>query len=130
MKKIITGFLTAAIVICIGTIGIYALGQDSETSAATTKTTAVSTESTAATTAVSQSTTRQTTSVRCKNYIDDNNDGICDHCTTSVRCENYIDDNNDGICDHCTSQTDQTRRHCSYGNGNSGHHHSHGKNHR
>ena len=102
MKKIITGFLTAAIVICIGTIGIYALGQDSETSAATTK-------STAATTAVSQSTTRQTTSVRCKNYIDDNNDGICDH---------------------CTSQTNQTRRHCSYGSGNSGHHHSHGKNHR
>lgn len=109
MKKIITGFLTAAFVICIGTIGIYALGQDSETSAATTKTTAVSTESTAATTAVSQSTTRQ---------------------TTSGRCENYIDDNNDGICDHCTSQTDQTRRHCSYGSGNSGHHHSHGKNHR
>ena len=66
MKKIITGFLTAAIVICIGTIGIYALGQDSETSAATTKTTAVSTESTAATTAVSQSTTRQTTSSAAK----------------------------------------------------------------
>ena len=49
----------------------------------------------------------------CGNFIDDNNDGICDNCADvscpqngngSGHCQvcgNYVDGNNDGICDNC-----------------------------
>lgn len=36
---------------------------------------------------------------RGRNFVDANNDGICDYCSVSASCE-FVDADNDGICDN------------------------------
>ena len=60
-----------------------------------------------------------------QNYVDDNNDGVCDYYDTrknekTPKNYNYIDENNDGICDNRNdNECLNLERH--HGNGN-GHH--------
>lgn len=41
---------------------------------------------------------------RADNFVDENNDGVCDNytgeCKGKNRADNFIDENNDGICDN------------------------------
>lgn len=37
----------------------------------------------------------------CPYYVDNNGDGVCDHCAHGGSCGNYVDNNGDGICDYC-----------------------------
>ncbi len=51
----------------------------------------------------------------CAYYVDENGDGICDHCTGSSgqgQCAYYVDENGDGVCDHCTGSGGQGQ--CAY----------------
>ena len=43
-----------------------------------------------------------TTSTGYCNFVDADNDGICDNGDT--HCSSYLDANNDGICDNCQNQ--------------------------
>lgn len=38
----------------------------------------------------------------CPYYVDNNGDGVCDHCAHGGACGNYVDANWDGVCDYCT----------------------------
>lgn len=49
-----------------------------------------------------------------ENYIDANNDGICDNYGTN---KNYIDTNNDGICDNYSNATSSNHYGMHHGNG-------------
>ena len=49
------------------------------------------------------------------NYVDNNNDGICDN---YVERPNYVDDNNDGICDNIGTQSGCGRRNGHHGKRN------------
>lgn len=48
------------------------------------------------------------------NYVDIDNDGICDNYGTN---KNYIDTNNDGICDNYTNATSSNHYGMHHGNG-------------
>lgn len=37
----------------------------------------------------------------CPYYVDNNGDGVCDHCAHGGACSNYVDNNGDGVCDYC-----------------------------
>lgn len=38
----------------------------------------------------------------CPYYVDNNGDGVCDHCAHGNACGNYVDSNWDGYCDYCS----------------------------
>jgi hypothetical protein len=55
------------------------------------------------------------------NYVDENNDGVCDNCGTALQGtgrgmnantvgSNYVDENNDGVCDNCGTTLQGTGR--------------------
>lgn len=51
---------------------------------------------------------------RGRNYVDNNNDGVCDYYNTSCQ---FVDNDEDGICDNYTVRTSQNgsgyrRGHC------------------
>ncbi|MCI8625763.1 MAG: hypothetical protein HFI40_05710 [Lachnospiraceae bacterium] len=41
-------------------------------------------------------------SARGRNYVDANQDGVCDYCTTDC---SFVDEDGDGICDHFAAQS-------------------------
>jgi len=62
-------------------------------------------------------------------YVDKDNDGICDTCGKNVCGNGYVDADGDGICDHYTTGTSKknvkVQRGCHGGSGkNCGGHHS------
>lgn len=64
-----------------------------------------------------------------KNYVDKDNNGVCDNIGTrsgNGRGANFVDKNNDGICDNRATAGKKTGNNCRNGNGN-GNQHRHGQ---
>ncbi len=60
----------------------------------------------------------------CGYFVDNNGDGICDHCVGGSgysACGYYVDSNGDGVCDHCVSGSYSGSR--SWGGHHGGRHH-------
>ncbi|MEI8049255.1 MAG: hypothetical protein WCI92_17875 [Bacteroidota bacterium] len=56
-----------------------------------------------------------------KNYVDKDNNGVCDNIGTrsgNGRGPNFVDKNNDGICDNRATAGKKTGNNCRSGNGN------------
>ncbi len=69
---------------------------------------------------VSKTDSSKVNSKKCPNYVDKNNDGVCDNWQSSktnqtVKSKNYVDANKDGICDN--RQNNNTRNCCGNGYG-------------
>lgn len=89
-KKILVCMLTGAFALTLGTSNAYAARANNY---------------------VNKSSYR----VERPNYVDDNNDGICDN---YVERPNYVDNNNDGICDNIGTQSGCGRRNGHHGKRN------------
>lgn len=93
MKKIIL-IASAFVIVCLMTVtGIFA-GGPSET---TNQTASSNNENTMKENAG-------------QNYVDANQDGICDNKDDSNQCQNYVDIDQDGVCDNQTNE--QCMSHC------------------
>jgi hypothetical protein len=78
--------------------------------------------------ATDASVTAPAAGVSGSNYVDENNDGVCDNCGTALQGtgrgqgmngrgmntntagSNYVDENNDGVCDNCGTTLQGTGR--------------------
>lgn len=57
----------------------------------------------------------------CRNFVDKNNDGICDNREVSgqnTKGRNFVDKNNDGFCDNQGKGNRRNGKGCVYGNQN------------
>ena len=101
MKKLLTGILTTAIVLSIGTTSALAAGSGRGQCG-------------------TKSASKNYAETACRYYTDADGDGICDNCGTAVtgngngNRNNYVDADGDGVCDNAGSGA---KHGCGQGNG-------------